>query len=209
VTPRDAEYFLAAVADRPESPLFTVDDDRVVLSDRFPPLSDGRPPSPHFFVAPGRLDDESIVDMAATARLCDEFGWPRDYLISQSPHLVKDGRVVLSGGALDMLLLQAPRQKLAAKMTIAEVRSRVGVEAKANAKQLGKLLDNMRACHTASAPHNRSEHKKCLAIAELRPPLFLGVAAPETWRLFSVVERDGRAALGDELPDLDRLHFKR
>jgi hypothetical protein len=48
---------------------------------------------------------------------------------------------------------------------------------------------------------------KCVAIAELRPRLFLVVAAGETWRLFTVVERDGQAVLGDELPDLNRLHF--
>jgi hypothetical protein len=33
------------------------------------------------------------------------------------------------------------------------------------------------------------------------------VAAAETWRLFTVVERHGRATLGDELPNLERLQF--
>jgi hypothetical protein len=82
----------------------------------------------------------------------------------------------------------------------------VAVEAKADAKLLSKLLREMRACQ-AGAPHNQNDHKKCLAIAVLRPRLFLGVAAGETWSIFTVVERDGRSVLGDELPNLDNLHF--
>lgn len=82
-----------------------------------------------------------------------------------------------------------------------------GVEAKATAKMLDRLLEGMRACHTDGAPHSRTDHVKCSAIAVVRPRLFLGVAAAETWRLFTVVERNGRAVLGDELPDLDRLRF--
>lgn len=70
-----------------------------------------------------------------------------------------------------------------------------------------QALDGMRACHAEGAAHGRSDHVKCSAIAELRPDLFLGVAAGETWRLFTVVEENGRAVLGDELPDLDGLHF--
>lgn len=92
-------------------------------------------------------------------------------------------------------------------MPIAAARPRVGVEAKADAKLLDKLLDGMRACQASGTPHGASDHKKCLAISELQPRLFLGVAAGETWRLFTVVQRDGRAVLGDELPDLDGLHF--
>jgi hypothetical protein len=87
---------------------------------------------------------------------------------------MKDGSVVVGGGALDILLLEAPCTELAAKMTIATVRSRVGVEAKADPKLLGKLVDEMRSCQASSAPHGASAHKKCLAIAELRPRLFLG-----------------------------------
>src|SRR4051812_14249169 len=84
-------------------------------------------------------------------------------------------------------------------------RTRPGV--RANAKMLERLLEGMRACHRDGTPHNRSDHVKCAAIAALRPRLFLGVAAAETWRPFTVVERHGRAVLGDELPHLDGLRF--
>jgi hypothetical protein len=141
------------------------------------------------------------------ARLRDEFGWPHEHLIFESPTLVRNGTVVLGTSGLDILLLESPRTEPAAKMTIDEARSRLAVEVKADAKLLGKLLDRMRARQAADAAIPHTNHASCLAIAELRPPLFLAVAANETWRLFNVVERDGRAVLGDELPDLDRLQF--
>jgi hypothetical protein len=208
VTATEAGYFLASVATQgAEPPLFSVDDDRQLRSDRHPPRADGAPRGFFFFEEPGRVRLETIVQMGAMPRLQNDFGWPREHMIFESPDLLKDGRVVLGFGALDILLLEAPCKELAAKMTITAARSHVGVEAKANVKLLGKLVDEMRACQTASVPRVHSQHKKCLAIAELRPRLFLGVAAAETWRLFTVVEREGRAVLGDELPDLDDLHF--
>src|SRR5262249_46794016 len=117
------------------------------------------------------------------------------------------GSVVLGKHALDILLLEAPCGELAAKMTVTGARPRVAVEAKADASLLGKLIDEMRTCLDADAPGDHTEHNKCRAIAELQPKFFLGVAAGEPWRLFTVVDRDGRAVLGDELPDLDGLNF--
>jgi hypothetical protein len=114
---------------------------------------------------------------------------------------------VLRYEALDILALRKPCAELAAKMSMHAARSSVGIEAKATPEMLEKLLTGMRACQSHGTPHSRSDQVKCAAIAVLRPRLFLGVAAAETWRLFSVVERDGRAVLGDELPDLDRLRF--
>ena len=99
------------------------------------------------------------------------------------------------------------RAELAAKLSLGAARSRVAVEAKATAKMLDKLLAGMRVCHADGALHIRTDHVKCSAIAVLRPRLFLGVAAAETWRLFAVVERRCRAVLSDELPDLGGLHF--
>ena len=125
----------------------------------------------------------------------------------QSPTLLKDGREILRYEALDILVLEEPCAELPAKMPVQAARSHAGVEAKATPRMLEKLLAGMRACQTDGTPHSRSDHVKCSAIAVLRPRLFLGVAATETWRLFNVVERDGRAVLGDELPDLDRLRF--
>jgi hypothetical protein len=208
VTASEAGYFLASVATEGlERPLFNVDDDRKLRSDRSPPRADGAPRGFFFFEGPGRVRLETIVHMAAMARLEHNFGWPREHMIFESPDLLKDGRVVLRREALDILLLEAPCKGLAAKMTVTAARSRVGIEAKANAKLLSKLLDELRACQTASVPRSHSQHKKCLAIAGLQPRFFLGVAAAQTWRLFTVVERGGRAVLGDELPNLDDLHF--
>jgi hypothetical protein len=205
VTPAEAAYFLASVAtDGREPPLFRIDDDGLWQSDRFPPKVDGQPRIYHFFEA-GRLRLEDIVHGAAMARLRDEFGWPREHLICESPAVVdEDGSRVVGGEALDILLLEKPCTELRARMTIATLRSRAGVEAKANKNLLDKLFQEMRACQMGS----HSQHNKCLAIDAFRVDLFLGVAAGETWRLFSVAERNGRAVLGDELPDLDRLHFK-
>jgi hypothetical protein len=208
VTPREAADFLAAVTSHgDEPPLLIVDDDRKERSDRYPRLSDGSPRGSNFFEEPGRLSPETIVGWAAIARLRSEFGWPREHLVSESPTMLEDGDEVLESEALDTLLLEEPCAELAAKMPLAAARSRVGVEAKATAKRLDKLLAGMRACHAEGAPHIGTDHVKCSAIAVLRPCLFLGVAAAETWRLFAVVERSGRAVLGDELPNLDRLHF--
>jgi hypothetical protein len=92
-------------------------------------------------------------------------------------------------------------------MSLGAARSRVAIEAKATAKMLDKLIQGMRACPAEGVRHTRSDHVKCLGIALLRPRLFLGVAAGETWRLFKVVDRDGRAVLGDELATLDDLYF--
>ena len=135
---------------------------------------------------------ETIVGWAAVGRFCGEFGWPRELLPYE---------------ALDILVLEEPCAELPARMPVQSARSHVGVEAKATPKMLAKLLAGMRACQNDGLRHSRSDHVKCTAIAVLRPRLFLGVAAAETWRLFNVVERDGRAVLGDELPDLDRLRF--
>ena len=156
----------------------------------------------------GGLRLETIVHYSAMARLQHEFGWPREHLVCESPSLVVDGHEVLHQDALDILLLEEPCSALTATMPVAVARSRVGIEAKATAKLLDKLLDGMRACEMFGRPHDKTDHKKCLAIAELRPHLFLGVAAGETWRLFTVVERNGRAVLGKELPGLDKTSLR-
>jgi hypothetical protein len=207
VTAAEAGYFVASVCVRgAEPPFLVVDDDRKERSDRYPRLNDGSMRGYHFFEAPGRLRLETIVQWAAMSRLRDEFGWPREHIVCESPDIVRDGRVVLRYEALDILLLEEPCSEPPAKMSIATARSRVGIEVKATPKLLGKLIDTMRRCQAASAPLAHANHNNCRAIAELRPPLFLGVAA-NTWRLFAVVERNGQAVLGDELPDLDRLSF--
>jgi hypothetical protein len=177
-------------------------------SDRIPPIARHAQRGYLFFDEVGdHLRLETVVHMAAMARLQLEFGWSGGHLICESPTVTRDGTDVVHYGALDILLLETPCAELAAKMPITAARPWVGVEAKATAKLLDKLLEGMRACQASSAPHGASDHAKCLAIAELQPRFFLGVAAGETWRLFTVVERDGRAVLGDELPDLNDLHF--
>lgn len=205
VTSREAEYFLASVtANASEPPLFQVDDERKMRSDRFPPRRDGSPRGYNFFEEPGRLRLETIVHIAAAARLRAEFGWPREHLVFESPDVVDGDRTrLLHHDALDILLLEEPCPQLGSKMTPAASRSRVAVETKATPKLLDRLLREMRACQATS----HAEHEKCLALQVLRPRLFLAVAASETWRLCSVAERDGRAVLGDELPDLQSLHF--
>jgi hypothetical protein len=211
ITPGEAASFLASVAaSGSEPPLFVVQDDNKVLSDRCPALGKGGPRGYVFFENSGHsmggLRLETIVHMAAMARLRDEFGWPREHLVGESPSLVEDGRVVLRYDALDILLLEEPCAEPQGKMAMTAAQSRVASEATATATMLDKLLQGMRACQTHGVPHGRSDHVKCSAIAVIRPRFFLGVAAG-TWRLFTVVERDGQAVLGDELASLDDLYF--
>jgi hypothetical protein len=213
VTPSEAASFLAAVdPGGPEPPLLVVYDNNKVASDRYPTRGKGEPRGYLFFENSGHVTGglrlETIVHMAAMARLRDEFGWPREHLICESPKLTRDGRTVLKQDAADILLLAEPCHLPTATMTVDAARSRVAVEAKATAKMVDKLLQGIRACQTTGAAHHPSDHVKCSVIRELRPQLFLGVAAG-TWRLFDVVEREGLAVLGDELPNLDELYFTR
>lgn len=93
MTIEEAEYFMASVtANGTESPLIQVDDERKMRSDRFPPRHDGSPRG-----------------IAAAARLRDEFGWPREHLVFESPEVVDDGgKRLLHQDALDILLLDEP-----------------------------------------------------------------------------------------------------
>ncbi len=207
----EAASFLTSVATSgSEPPLLVIHDNNKPQSDRYPAVARGDPRGYVFFEkaepSMGGLRLETIVHWSTMARLRDEFRWPREHLVCESPSLVAGGREVLHQDALDILLLEDPCPALAATMTVTAMRSRVGIEAKASAKMLDKLLEGMRACQTINTPHSSSDHAKCSALAELQPQLFLGVAAG-TWRLFTVIERDGRAVLGDELNSLDRLHF--
>lgn len=210
VTQTEARHFLACVApDGPGSPLLVVDDEGKERSDRCPRLGNESPRGYNFFEAPGRLRLETVVQWAALSRLRYEFGWPREHLVCESPDLVEGGQRLLRYEALDILLLEEPCPIPTAKMSREAVRSRVAVEAKDTAEKLDRMLANIRACQKGGMlrSHPPTEHKKCLAIEVLRPRFFLGVAAGETWRLFSVQEVSGHAALGEELADLDALHF--
>lgn len=211
VTPSEAAFFLASVTPCGSEPaLFFIHDNNKVESDRHATIAKGQPRGYNFFEKSGPrmggLRLETIVQSAAMARLRDEFHWPREHLVCESPGFVKDGSITLGNDALDILVLEKPGLRLTSMMPLATTPVRVGVEAKATAKMLAQLLAGMRACCSEDAAHDGSDHKKCSAIAELRPPLFLGVAAA-TWRLFDIVDRAGRAGLGEELNDLSLLRF--
>jgi hypothetical protein len=189
----------------------SVEDNNKCRSDRCPPLIRGEPRGYVFFeksgAAMGGIRLETIVQWAAMVRLGDEFGWPRHHLVCESPDLVEDKRKLLHHDAADILLLNDPRPTLRASMTLFELRSRAVVEVKATAPMLDGLLEEMRSCRDHATSHG-PEHAKCEAIAVIEPELFVGIAANETWRLFTVEHRDGRAVLGDELADLGRLAFR-
>lgn len=206
VTPREAQWFLDSVStDGQDPPLYTVEDDGRVLSPRTPPNVDGGPRGNVFFEERGRLRLETIVHMGATARFRDEFGWPSEHLVVESPDVVDDaGRAILRREALDIVVLEQPCSPLPSKMTLAAARSRICVEAKADARLLNKLLEGMQACRGDG--DRTHEHNKCRALEVFRPLFFLGVAASETWRLFRVDERNGRAVLAERC-DLGYLQF--
>lgn len=210
LTPGEAEWLLAAVGRAQlagfsiDVPLFEIDEHRKMRSDRYAPLSSGSPRGYLFFEEAGQLRLETLVQLAAMARLHYEFGWPREHLICESPSVIgDDGTLLLQYDALDILALEYPSVALASKMSAASTRCRVAVETKADAKLLDRLVRYMRGCDGELHP----EHAKCRAIDVLHPRLFLGVAAGETWRLFSMREDGGRVSLGDELSTLDRLRF--
>ena len=127
--------------------------------------------------------------------------------VAESPALVADQQKLLHHDAADILVLDDARPALRASMTPSEVRSRVVVEVKATAAMLTDLVEEMRSCRDHGTPHG-SEHAKCKAIAVIAPELFLGIAANENWRLFSIDHVEGRVVLGDELPDLGQLKFR-
>ena len=214
LTPHEAEWFIESLSAHGSEPaLFSVEDNNKNPSDRVPPNADGRPRGNVFFERhgdSGYLRLETIIHLAATWRLRDEFKWPLAHLVVESPDVVEDGRTVLRREALDILLLENACPNLPSKMPISAARSRVAVEVKADPKILIEMLGRIRACQMGQAVpgHSKSEHKKCVAIEVLRPALFLGVAAGETWRLFNIAEQDGRAVLGEELPELDALTFR-
>jgi hypothetical protein len=117
VTPGEAAHFLASVATNAAEPaLFNVDDQRQMRSDRMPPRANGTLRVFNFFEEMGRLRLETIVHMAAMARLRLEFGWPREHVVFESPTVTGDEADVLTEGALDILLLDALCTDLAAKM---------------------------------------------------------------------------------------------
>jgi hypothetical protein len=217
VTPNEAAWFMESVTRHDgEQPLFKIEDNNKVLSFRDPPNVGGGPRGGTFFVKSyGKcsLLLETIVHQAATWRLHSEFRWPREHLIVESPAVGDTGSPpVLTREALDILALEEPCAEHLSKVSIAAARSQlrveVGVEVKATKRLLEKLVSGMQSCQGESqGSHSDKDHKKCLAIEVFRPRLFLGVAASETWRLFPIVERDGRAVLGDELRGLDDLHF--
>lgn len=213
ITPDEASYFLSAITvkgSRP--PLLAVHNNNKLESDRYPAIGSGRSRGYVFFEKSGphmggiRL--ETIVQWAAIAKLCSEFGWPRDHIVCESPTVVRDGHDVLDYDALDILALEAPSIPLTAKMAAAALPTQVAIEAKATPKMLNHLIAGMLACHADATPHDRTDHVKCNAVDVLRPRFFLGVAARETWRIFTVGKHDGRHTLGEELtPDLRALHF--
>lgn len=207
MTGDEAQWFLESVTSHGSEPaLFTIRDDNKRLSVCLPPNKNGGPKEYTFIMSDGTLRGETIVEQAATWRLHTEFRWPLDRLIVESPDVPYEGDR-LRREALDILLLEHS-SGLRSEMTLAEVRSRVGVEVKETPKKLDDLLRGMRACQGEVHPgHAKSAHQKCKAIDVLRPRLFLAVAAAEDWRLFTVVRRDDRAVLGKRLPTLDRLYF--
>ena len=215
VTPREAEWFLEAViAHESEPPLFRIEDDNKHRSLRDPPNRSGAPKGSVFFEKSGdrcSLRLETIVHQAAVWRLHDEFGWPLDHLVVESPDILDERQApLLRREALDILVLEAPWRELSSTMSITAARTRVAVEAKADRESLARLLGKMQDCQEGrfdpDDSRHRMDHKKCKALDVLRPRCFLGVAANETWRVFTVLERDGRAAFAEELRTLDCLH---
>jgi hypothetical protein len=208
-TEEEAAFFLRAVRGSDgEPPLFTIDDQRKVRSDRIPPNADGRPRGANFFEDPGRLRLETIVHIAAVERLRSEFGWPREHIIVEAPDVsASDRGGDVSRETLDILLTREPLESLPSVAPRGQIVAPVGIEAKADRGLLAKLVEGMRAC-SESGPDRapKHEHRKCEGLEAFECDYFLGVAAG-TWWLYDVADKGSRRALGDRVSRLDLLHF--
>jgi hypothetical protein len=204
VTANEAAWFLAAARS-----WLKVDDERKLRSKRFPRLSRGGCRGYNFFEQAGRkeegrgrLRDEWIVHFAAAERLRDEFEWPLERFVFESPRVLDtDGTKVLHQDAVDILLLREHCLRPEWEMPQAALCSQVIVEAKFKVNgsdSLEEMIRHLRECDGAhDAEHD--DHTTCRGLQVFRPDLVLGVAALETWCLFEVVEGDdGRLVLADE-----------
>jgi hypothetical protein len=210
-TPREAEWFGEAVADHGDEPaLLRVTPEGKVRSDRCPRTKAGDHRAYSFVSENPTHDQETVVHWSAMGRFRFDFGWPREYLICESPRVMgTEGEILIAQDAVDILVLEAPCAVPEWRMSVSVMHSRVVGEVKRNSAEVEKLIQEMRVCQSA-CESNRShdEHNKCRAIAALRPRFFLAVGAAETWRLFRVAELGGQAALADEVtPDLSDLRF--
>lgn len=176
------------------------------------PKTDGQPRQFHYFERPDNSKPrvnirlETIVHLAAFARLHNEFSWPLNQMVFESPSVRStETSSVFDAGALDIILLDSPCESLPTPMTQDSARAHVAVEAKATPGDLDRMLRQMRACADEGKPHDQSIHRKCSSLDVFRPQLFLAVAAGACWRLFTVDERNQMRFLGEELHDLRAL----
>ena len=146
----------------------------------------------HFFEnggsSPMRFRRETIAHLAAVSELILNYDWPRELVLFEP-----DGRGPLAtDGALDALVLSPDGSAL------------IGVEAKGERQKLASLLKGINRC-TGSGSHPRTDHKKCEALMEFRPPYFWAVALNKR-SLFTADYETGTVRLAPA-PNNDPLTF--
>ena len=187
----DAHSFLDGL--RADPPIFSMERGYVLRTPLFPEGVRRRGGDTfHFFgrdgvTAPG-FYDETIAHLGAISELVLLHDWPRELVICEP-----EGRGAVTEGALDALVMAPGGDSYF-----------LGVEAKGDAKKLASLIKGINRCD-GSGSHTRTDHKKCEAMLEFRPPYFWGVALG-TRLLFRAEYRDGGVRLLPE-PNRDILDY--
>jgi hypothetical protein len=209
LTPDEACWFLEALAPHGDEPaLLEITREGRTLSKCYPLRKNGEERRYRFPTENASHDQETLVHWSAVGRLHHQFNWPRQYILCESARVVKDGEIVIKQDAVDILLLEQPRESCPWKVNASDLRSLIVAEVKRSPALVDDLIKKMRRCQRDDA-QSHDEHNKCLAIDALDARYFLAIGASDTWRLFETEEADGHRVLGSELsPDPSTLYFQ-
>jgi hypothetical protein len=165
----DAHAFLMGL--RSDPPLFSIHRGYVLRTPLYHDAYSAEGERFHFFESygkplPPRFRDETIAHLGAISELVCMYDWPRE-LVAFEPL----GRGEVGPGALDALV-ESPSSG----------QFYMGVEAKGDRLKLSTFISAVNRC---DGIRSHSDHKKCQALLEFRPPLFWAVALGER-QLFRV-----------------------
>lgn len=183
ITELDARSFMRGLHADP--PLFKVVDGFKLYSQLLPTLKAGADKQFNLIERQGTvrvtIRDETIVHYGAATELIQDYGWPRDRVVSE-PHVGS-----LTGGPLDLLVY---------KGNPTDGTVYIGVEAKGDATKLARLVAGINRCEgTTSKGHPPTDHKKCEGLLLFHPEWFWGVAAGPTRDLYRIEYLDATVRL--------------
>jgi len=188
----EAEDFLRGL----QSGLFSIDPDGYVQSDVLPPgpANKNRQEIVQLFWRRKNrrfLFREGVCQLAAVSALVLMYGWPASH-VRLEPNTGDVGDIAFG---VDIIVRDPMHDSV-----------RICGEVKRNRAELGKLLDELRAC-LRDGPHSKSDckrknHPKAEALWELRPDYFWAVCPGK--RLAFRVQHAGEIIRLDEIPSLPK-----